>query len=871
MPSRSAKTTKKSSKKTKELSEAARRRKNGMWSSVIFVLGIFVIFLTYIEGQAVWLFMHNVIWGLMGVATVLLAPIMLYVAVMLALDRSKSAVITKVIQGAVLLLLVSPAFEIVYCFVKKLPVYEGENVSDIISYLYENGKNMKGGGALSVVIGGTLSKLCGAVGALIIIILLILLFTMLLTNLTFVDFWNFFTGIFKKAGTAIRENGEERDLLEAQRIAESKKAEEKRNKERRIDVAKFIPDDDVKVPEQFPQHPITADHPVVADIEIPDKKEKKKKKSIFDRFDEPNEPLEPIIPSPQPAAVQPDPVIEPIKLDKLDNPDNNDTPKKSEEDTDRDERVITPDPEDMVNPIYVTEDGQTSLLETEESVKSSYDFPPIDLLNPNRSAASTEEIRAEIQQNSETLVETLRSFGVTTRLIDTHRGPSVTRYELQPAAGVKVSKITNLADDIALNLAAEGVRIEAPIPGKAAVGIELANKVRDTVYIRELIDSKEFRGLKSKLGFPVGKNIEGNIVCGDIAKMPHLLIAGTTGSGKSVFTNSIIMSILYNATPDEVKLILVDPKQVEFPVYNGIPHLLIPVVTDAKKAAGALGWAVTEMMKRYKIFADNGVRDLGDYNDYVKDKEGMLPLPKIVIVVDELADLMMAAPKEVEESICRIAQLARAAGMHLVIATQSPRADIVTGLIKANIPSRAALKVSNQIDSRVILDEGGAEKLLGNGDLLYKPVGLGKPVRIQGSFVATEEIRRVVEFLKAQTASQYDDEIAEEIEKHIPVPKGEKNSQSQDGDSPSDNGQGDMIERAIECIVRENTASTTFLQKRLKLGYARASRIMDELEEMGIVGPADGAKPREIKMTKEQWLERRTQMGADPGLPLGEP
>ena len=344
--------------------------------------------------------------------------------------------------------------------------------------------------------------------------------------------------------------------------------------------------------------------------------------------------------------------------------------------------------------------------------------------------------------------------------------------------------------------------------------------------------------------------------------MPHLLIAGTTGSGKSVFTNSIIMSILYNASPEEVKLILVDPKQVEFPVYNGIPHLLIPVVTDAKKAAGALGWAVTEMMKRYKLFSDNGVRDIGDYNDYVKDKEGMAPLPKIVIVVDELADLMMAAPKEVEDSICRIAQLARAAGMHLVIATQSPRADIVTGLIKANIPSRVALKVSNQIDSRVILDEGGAEKLLGNGDLLYKPVGVGKPVRIQGSFVATEEIRRVVEFLKAQTASQYDDEIAEEIEKHIPIPKGEKAAASAEQGS-SDDGQGDIIERAIDCIVRDNVASTTYLQRQLKLGYARAARIMDELENMGVVGPANGAKPREIRMSKAEWLERKTSMGVD--------
>ena len=843
MPAKSTKKTKKKAEpQKKELSEAARLRKNRMWSSVLFILAVFVIFLTYIKGQAVWLWMHNVLWGLMGISAVLFAPIMLYVAVMLAMDRSKSAVLTKVIQGAVLVLLLCPAFEIIYCLINKLPVYEGEGFGVVISNLFENGKNMKGGGALSIFIGGTLTKLCGTAGALIIIILLILLFTMLLTNITFVDVWRFFAGMFKRAGDAIREDGEERDLILSQKAAEEQKAEEKRKKDKRIDVAKFITDDESKPEEELPAHPVSAktDEPVFRDIPDAKKKEKepkedkKKKKSIFD----------------SPAFKDPE-------------------EKPEEPKADSGENIIT-EKTDAVNPIYVNEDGQTSLIENEEAVKSSYDIPPIDLLNPPKNAVSEEDSRLEIQQNSETLVETLRSFGVTTRLIDTHRGPSVTRYELQPAAGVKVSKITSLADDIALNLAAEGVRIEAPIPGKAAVGIELANKVRETVCIRELIDSDEFRGQKSKLGFPVGKNIEGRIITGDISKMPHLLIAGTTGSGKSVFTNSIIMSILYNASPDEVKLILVDPKQVEFPIYNGIPHLLIPVVTEARKAAGALGWAVTEMMKRYKLFSDNGVRDIGDYNEFVKDKEGMAPLPKIVIVVDELADLMMAAPKEVEESICRIAQLARAAGMHLIIATQSPRVDIVTGLIKANIPSRVALKVSNQMDSRVILDEGGAEKLLGNGDLLYKPVGVGKPVRIQGSYVATEEIRRVVDFLKAQAATEYDDEVASEIEKHIPVPKGEKGGSASADDTPQDSGQTDMIERAIECIVRENVASTTFLQRRLKLGYARAARIMDELEEMGVVGPADGAKPREIRMTKEQWLERKTSMGS-PVEPVSEP
>lgn len=850
MPAKSTKKKAKTApKKQKELSEAARLRKNRMWSSVIFFVGILLLCLTYITGESLWKIIHNGVWGLFGISAVLLAPIVLYVAVMLALDRSKSAVVFKIIQGTLLLLLISPVFEIIYCLVNELPVYEvpGEPkfaFGSLLGTLFNRGIERQGGGAVSAFIGGALVKLCGTAGALIILILLILLFIMLLTNITFIDVWHFFGKIWNKAGDAIRENGEERDMIEAQRAADAEKqraADEKRrkDKDKRIDVAKFI-----------------TDAPPVSE-ELP-KEKPKKKKSFFDDFpqDSPVETKPEDKPAPAPEPVKPAP--EPVKPVKEVSEEKITVPGL------REGIVTQPDAADSgaVNPIYVGEDGQTSLIENEEAVRSEYDIPPIDLLNPPRNSVSAEDTQSEIQRNSETLVETLKSFGVITRLIDTHRGPSVTRYELQPAAGVKVSKITSLADDIALNLAADGVRIEAPIPGKAAVGIELANKIRETVCIRELIDSDEFRTQKSKLGFPVGKNIEGKIVTGDIAKMPHLLIAGTTGSGKSVFTNSIIMSILYNASPDEVKLILVDPKQVEFPVYNGIPHLLIPVVTDAKKAAGALGWAVTEMMKRYKIFSDNGVRDLGDYNDYVKDKEGLQPLPKIVIVVDELADLMMAAPKEVEDSICRIAQLARAAGMHLIIATQSPRADIVTGLIKANIPSRVALKVSNQIDSRVILDEGGAEKLLGNGDLLFKPVGVGKPVRIQGSYVATEEIRRVVDFLKAQTPTQYDDDVATEIEKHIPVPKGEKgNQQSQSDDSAQDSGQNDMVERAIEAIVREGVASTTFLQRRLKLGYARAARVMEEIEQMGIIGPANGAKPREILMTKEQWLERRAAMG----------
>ena len=493
-----------------------------------------------------------------------------------------------------------------------------------------------------------------------------------------------------------------------------------------------------------------------------------------------------------------------------------------------------------------------------------YNFPPIDLLRMSSNEHNSEEAAAEMKANADILVDTLKSFGVQTRIVDIHRGPTVTRYELQPSAGMKISKITGLADDIALNLAAEGVRIEAPIPGKAAVGIEVPNKVKDTVTMRDIIDSEEFKNAKSKLTFAVGKNIDGEIVLGDISKLPHVIIAGTTGSGKSVCTNGIIMSILYNATPDEVRLVLIDPKVVEFKIYDGIPHLLIPVVTDPRKAAGALAWAVQEMLKRYKLFADNNVRDINGYNEKANSMDGIEPLPRIVIIIDELADLMMAAKGEVEDSICRLAQMARAAGMHLIIATQRPTVDVVTGLIKANIPSRIALKVSSNIDSRTIINEIGAEKLLGQGDLLYFPTGFAKPVRVQNCFTSDKEVSAVVDYIKNGAGDiEYDSSIMNEIENSIPTPKGEK---GQDNGKSYEGGDEDLIERAIECVVDNGQCSTSYLQRKLKLGYARAARIVDELEEMGIVGPADGAKPRQVLMSREEFLQR--QMGADAPVTL---
>lgn len=490
------------------------------------------------------------------------------------------------------------------------------------------------------------------------------------------------------------------------------------------------------------------------------------------------------------------------------------------------------------------------------SGEDNYEFPSIELLN-KPPVPKEEDISAELNTNGRTLVDTLQSFNVQTNIVDISRGPAVTRYELQPASGVKISKITTLADDIALNLAAAGVRIEAPIPGKAAVGVEIPNKVVSMVGMRELISSSIFKSSKSKLTVVLGKDISGEVTVADLAKMPHLLIAGSTGSGKSVCINSFIISILYNAKPSEVRLLMIDPKVVELGIYNGIPHLLVPVVTDARKAAGALGWAVNEMTKRYKIFADNNVRDIYSYNEFVEQEvaksaekaETLEKMPQIVIVIDELSDLMMAAPNEVEDYICRLAQMARAAGMHLVIATQRPSVDVITGIIKANIPSRIALAVSSQIDSRTILDMSGAEKLLGRGDMLFSPAGSSKPTRVQGCYVTDKEIEKVIKYVKSSQQSDYDNNIAKEIEKN----SARENLKT--SDDRSEVKIDPVMKEAIKCVVEAGQASTSFLQRRLRVGYARAGRLIDEMEQMGIVGPHEGSKPRQVLINYQQFLE----------------
>jgi len=500
------------------------------------------------------------------------------------------------------------------------------------------------------------------------------------------------------------------------------------------------------------------------------------------------------------------------------------------------------------------------IAKKEEEETPAYVFPPMNLLRSG--ARSAADNQSEANTNRRRLEATLASFGVDATYVSYTRGPTVTRYDFELRTGVKLTKLTNLSDDIALALGVGSVRI-APIPDKiSTVGIEVPNKVINTVYLRDIIGSDNFKGAKSKVSFAIGEDIGGNSIVSNIAKLPHLLIAGTTGSGKSVCINCLLLSLLYKATPDEVKLIMIDPKMVELGVYNGIPHLYVPVVTDPKKAAGALQWSLVEMMKRYRLFSEAGVRDLAGYNNLCT-RNGEKTMPQVVIVIDELADLMMVASKEVEESICRVAQMGRAAGMHLVIATQRPSADVITGLMKANIPSRIAFAVSSALESRIILDQQGAEKLIGMGDMLYAPIGVGKPVRIQGAFVSDEEREDVISFVKNHCEAEYDQSVQAQIEKAAE----DKNNKSNDNGGKQEELHSEfdeLLPQAVDVVLEAKQASVSMLQRRLKLGYSRAARIVDQMEEIGVVGPFEGSKPRQLLVTKEQWMEMQAIHGTAP-------
>lgn len=813
---------------------AVRERENRrFWSYILFFFGILELLITFVEGDGLWKWLHELNRGLFGVTVFLFAPMIIYVALMIASDVTHNKVIAKVVEGSVLMLLISGMAQII-----QVGSVDGSSFWLKLVGLFNDGKQLRGGGLASALLGWPLLSLFKRVGAGIVIVLVAFTFIMLLTNVTLPQLLKAVSKPFVKSYEAVNEERIERAAQPPKPPREKKEP----RRSGRVDIAKFYPDDD-------PDTAAEAFVPVTEEEEVTDKVDASK-------IDMPVHPVKA-------------PVITHEKLEETAKTTDNEELKKIIENAIGDSREEKKSKDEPAKPpvVNVEKNGQTTFFEKDNKI-SAYVYPPVDILKYAKNPVASEIVQQEIQEKSAKLVETLETYGAKTRIVGIHRGPSVTRYELQPAAGVRVSKITGLADDIALNLAAMSVRIEAPVPGKACIGIEVPNDHRDTVSLRELIDSDEYRKAKGKLTFAVGKDIEGNIIIGDIAKMPHMLVAGTTGSGKSVFTNSIILSILYHASPDEVKLILIDPKKVEFPIYNKIPHLLIPVVTEPLKAAGALGWAVNEMNKRYLMFEANNVKNLQEFNDMVLEERNKPAeeqdeirakidlLPQIVIVVDEFADLMMAAKSEVEDSVLRLAQLARAAGIHMIIATQSPRADVLTGLIKSNIPSRVSLSVSSNVDSRVILDESGAEKLLGNGDLLYKPVGVKKPIRMQSGYAATSEIREVVNFLKNEHTAEYSDEVIAEVEENTPQPK---DSGSAGSDNVSVNPDDDLVNQAISIIVQTNNASTAFLQRKLKLGFPRAARIMDEIEEMGIIGPQEGSKARKINITKEEWAEMQAR------------
>lgn len=855
------------SKQTKQANQEQNGGDRVFWSAVLFALGALILAFTLVKGESAWNSIHNIFLGMFGWTAFVVPFVLMYVSVMIAMDKSRQTVQGRVIQCFIMILLLSAFARII----SSSAMPKGNLFEEMIPALYAEGKQLRGGGVMSVFVGVPLLLLFKKAGATIIIVLLTFVFIMILANKTVLDIVRLIKRGISAANAARDEYVpvEDGDFVPppgARKTAAEKKAEKaaakavpnsdvptevvkEKAKNFNVDIPMpkgkknapkeelpFEPDEPKELTEEekfaqsLPQHPV-----VVPSVAGSGAEAAEKTKSASSELDDIIKKAAAVPEKKKPAAVPPPKTVQQAK----------------KQSTLASNKIQTEDELDMPD-APTAADIQHEIAEQGSEIVV-YQFPPIDLLKSVDNEANAAEAEAEMKTNADTLVDTLKSFGVQTRIVDIHRGPTVTRYELQPSAGVKISKITSLADDIALNLAAAGVRIEAPIPGKAAVGVEVPNRVKDIVTIREMIESPEFAANKSKLSFVVGKNIDGDIMIGDIAKMPHLIIAGTTGSGKSVCTNSIIMSILYNASPDEVRLVLIDPKMVEFKVYDGIPHLLIPVVTDPRKAAGALSWAVQEMLKRYKLFADYNVRDHGGYNEMAAETEGVEPLPKIVIVIDELADLMMAAANEVEDSICRLAQMARAAGMHLIIATQRPTVDVITGLIKANIPSRIALTVSSQVDSRTIIDTAGAEKLLGHGDMLYYPQGIPKPVRIQGCFASTKEVEAVVEFIKSGGTVEYSNEIIEEIEKNMPVPKGEKPS----GDAAAPSGDGDIIDQAVEVLIDAGQASVSYLQRKLKLGYARAARVMDELEELGVVGPYEGSKPRSVLVTREMWAQRK--------------
>lgn len=778
----------------------AQANKNRIISIIIFAFSVLFFFVAVIPGENFWNDVHNVYIGLFGwMASIVFPLLSLIYSFLVQKTKSSKKMIAEPICIVLIVLFIS-------AFIYIVRAKSGVPFLDTCKSEFADAPYVFNGGFFGAVLGWLFMTL-GKAPAIVVDLLLIIVVIMLLSKVTVNQFFKNTTkpvrAVVEKATPYIEERRERRRM-------------------NNIDI------------------PLDDEPPVQ------NEKSKKKAKTKAQKAQDVEETEEP--------ADDYSKLIAEINETTSKNKQNRETPKKKS----IDDIVKTASEENAEKPNEEKTEPVPEFVVTEEDMQKEvkeYKLPSVDILKTVKHK-SAKDVSDELKNNAELLVETLASFGVQAEITDISRGPTVTRYELKPASGVRISKITNLSDDIALNLAAVNVRIEAPIPGKAAVGIEIPNTVKNSVSMREVIDSADFNRQKSLLSAGLGKDIAGKTVFCDIAKMPHLLIAGTTGSGKSVCMNSIIVSILYRANPEEVKFLMIDPKKVEFSKYENIPHLLVPVVTDPRKASGALGWAVSEMLERYQKFSDTGVRDIEGYNRYVEKHEDMKPMPKIVICIDELADLMMAAPKEVEDSICRLAQMARAAGMHLVIATQRPSVDVITGLIKANISSRIALTVSSAIDSRTILDSSGAEKLLGMGDMLYSPIGSNKPLRVQGCYISDEEVEKLCEFIKNQGESEYSEKIQKEIESKAAQDK--TSTKFTDGGESGEN-LDPLFDDAVDVVLENGKASTSFLQRKLGVGYSRGSKIMDQMEDKHIIGPAEGAKPRKILINKQQWIQIKAQ------------
>ena len=793
------KAPKKPSSKKAEREQLERKTENNarIASIIIFAVSLLFFFVAVLKGEGVWEVIHNVYIGIFGWFAAIVFPILcLIFSALYTVKNAERKMTFEIIMIVVLIVLISTFIHIV----ENSP---GEKFGYTVADAFSEAPYMFNGGFIGGLFGWLLLTM-GKAPAIVITLIVALVDVLLLSKATVNQF-------FKNTAKPIKQAVEKATPY----------IEERREKKRTRDIDIFLDDE-----------------PPGLDGEVKDNQTKKKrsKKTKDDEGENNGDDMSNI--------------IKEINESTRRNQEEREKPNKSIDDIVKDASDEKKDAKEKLEKAAETPEFTVSDEDMNKSVVE-YKLPPIDILSLSKQK-SGKDISNELKGTAELLIDTLNSFGVSAEITDISRGPTVTRYELKPAAGVRISKIENLSKEIALNLAATNVRIEAPIPGKAAVGIEVPNSIKNMVSMREVIDTNEFDSQKSLLSSAIGKDIAGKTVFCDIAKMPHLLIAGTTGSGKSVCMNSIIVSILYRAKPEEVKFLMIDPKKVEFSKYENIPHLLVPVVTDPRKASGALGWAVAEMLKRYQAFSDTGVRDISGYNKYVKKHKDMEPMPKIVICIDELADLMMGAPKEVEDSICRLAQMARAAGMHLVIATQRPSVDVITGLIKANISSRIALTVSSAIDSRTILDTGGAEKLLGRGDMLYSPIGSTKPMRVQGCFISDEEVEELCDYIKNQGESQYSEEISKEIENRAVQEKGASNAFDDAGGGES---LDPLFEQAVDVVLDNGRASTSFLQRKLGVGYSRGSKIMDQLEEKGVIGPQDGAKPREIRINKQQWIQ----------------